>query len=331
LVIKGDNLVKRFGLYPIIVFLFLLPLFIKSGFYMHILIMTAVNVILAVSLWLIIRAGQLSIGHAAFMAIGAYTSALLAKRIGLSFWLALPTAGTVAGIAALLIGYPTLRLKGLYFAITTFAFAEILRTVLNSFGTGLFGGPSGISGIPHPSLFTIDFSSRIPYYYLVLALALLTILVVQRINSSRIGMILSAISQADSLAESVGINIMRYKVFAFVIGGFFAGVAGSFFAHYFTYISPEHFTFWISVYVVIYVVVGGSAIIAGPILGACALSFFHESFRTFGSYEPIVFGSALILVLLFLPGGLVSLPRQLLLLAERVVKQVRKVGSRIPA
>lgn len=318
---------KHLGLAALLILLFLLPLFVTSNFYLHVLIMTAVNIIMATSLWLILRSGQLSIGHAAFMAIGAYTSALLTMRVGLSFWLAMPLAGAMAAIIAVLVGYPSLRLKGLFFALVTFAFAEIVRIIFNSFGRDLFGGASGISAIPRPSLFSVDFSSRISYYYLILLLMLLTILVIHRINKSRIGMTLLAISQADVLAESLGINIMRYKVLAFVIGSFFAGVAGSFFAHYFTHVSPELFTFWVSVDVLIYVVVGGLGSIVGPIVGACTLSMFSESFRTFGDYEPIVFGVALILVVMFLRGGIVSLPERISLLVRRVAERLRELSA----
>jgi len=307
----------------LVALLFLLPTFIESNFYLHIMIMTALNIVLAASLWLILRSGQLSIGHAAFMAIGAYTSALLTMRIGLSFWLSMPLAGALAAVIALVIGYPSLRLRGLFFAIVTFAFAEIVRVVFNSFGRGLFGGASGISGIPRPSLFAIEISSKVEYYYLIILLMLLTLIVLHRINGSRIGMILVAISQADALAESIGINIMKYKILAFVTGSFFAGVAGSFFAHYITHISPELFTFWVSVYVLIYVIVGGTGSIAGPIVGACALSFFHESFRTFGDYEPIVFGVSLMIVVLFLPEGFIGLPSRIWAFAREAAKKGR--------
>lgn len=295
----------RFRLLPLVLLLFLLPLFVHSSFYLHMLIMTAVNVIMATSLWLILRSGQLSIGHAAFMAIGAYASTLLVMRADVAFWLALPLAGLIAAVVAVLVGYPSLRLKGLFFALVTFAFAEIVRVVFNSFGKGLFGGASGISGIPHPNMFGIDIVSRTSYYYLVLPLMLFTIVAIHRIDKSRIGMTLVAIGNADVLAESLGVNIMRYKVFAFVIGSFFAGVAGAFFASYLRHISPESFTFWLSVYVLIYVVVGGSGTIAGPIVGACTLSAFSEGFRSFGDYEPIVYGIALIAVSCFsLPASL---------------------------
>jgi branched-chain amino acid transport system permease protein len=319
-------LTRQLQLAALVLLLFLVPLFVTSNFYLHMLIMTAVNIIMATSLWLILRSGQLSIGHAAFMAIGAYTSALLTMRAGLPFPLAMPLAGVMAAVIAVLVGYPSLRLKGLFFALVTFAFAEIVRIVFKSFGGDLFGGASGISAIPHPSFFGIELASRTSYYYLALPLMLLTILVIYRIDKSRIGMNLVAISQADALAESLGINIMKYKVVAFVIGSFFAGVAGSFFAHYLRHISPESFTFWFSVYALIYVVVGGLGSIAGPIVGACTLSVFSESFRTFGDYEPIVFGVALILVVMFLREGVVSLPQRASLLVRILGDRFRGIG-----
>lgn len=156
---------------------------------------------------------------------------------------------------------------------------------------------------------------------MILLLMLFTILVIQRINRSRMGMILTSISQAENVAESIGINVKRYKVLAFVTGSFFAGIGGSFFAHYFTHISPELFIFWVSVNFLVFVVVGGQGSIWGPIIGACTLSFFSESFRTFGDYEPMVFGIALIAVVMFLRQGIVSLP-------ERVLTLIRKTAER---
>ena len=302
---------NRIGLAILLAFVMLLPIMVRDGFYRHLVLTTLINITLAISLWLILRTGQLSIGHVALMAIGAYTSTLVTMRLGLSFWLGLLAGGLMSAAIAFAIGYLTLRLKGLYFSLVTFALAEVVRLVFNSVAPGLFGGPQGITGIPKPSIFGYQFDSFLPFYYLIVVIMIAAILVVARIDRSRIGMIFSAISQADNLAESVGINIMKYKVMAFVVGSFIAGVAGSFFAHYYSYISAEHFTFWVSVYVLIYVVVGGSAVIVGPIIGACALTIATEGFRGLGDYEPVVFGSALILVLLFLPDGLASLPGRL--------------------
>lgn len=302
---------KAIGLVILILVLGVLPWIVRDGFYRHLVITTLINITLAMSLWLILRTGQLSIGHVALMAIGAYTSTLLTMRLDLSFWLGLLAGGLMSAAVALVIGYLTLRLKGLYFSLVTFALAEVVRIIFNSVAPGLFGGPEGITGIPKPSVFGYEFASFTPFYYLILVIVVLAILIVARVDRSRIGMIFSAISQADSLAESVGINIMKYKVMAFVLGSFMAGVAGSFFAHYFSYISAEHFTFWISVYVLIYVVVGGSAVIIGPVIGACALTIASQGFRSLGDYEPVVFGAALVLVLLFLPDGLASLPERL--------------------
>jgi branched-chain amino acid transport system permease protein len=314
---------KRIGVVILLLFMILLPIIVRDGFYRHLMITTFINIILAMSLWLILRTGQLSIGHVALMAIGAYTSTLLTMRLGLSFWVGLSAGGVMSAAIALVIGYLTLRLKGLYFALVTFALAEVVRIVFNSIAPSLFGGPQGITGIPKPSIFGVQFASFLPFYYLIVVLMILAFLVVARIDKSRIGMIFSAINQADNLAESVGINIMKYKVMAFVVGSFIAGVAGSFFAHYFSYISADHFTFWTSVYVLIYVVVGGSGVILGPIIGACALTIASQGFRGLGDYEPVVFGSALILILLFLPDGLASLPGRLKDPALRVKGVVR--------
>ncbi len=313
----------RLGVLALVIVLFLVPLFVQNNYHLHVLIMTAVYIIMATSLWLILRSGQLSIGHAAFQAIGAYSAAVLVMRADLPFWLALPLAGLIAAFIAVIIGFPSLRLKGLFFALVTFAFAEILRVAFNSFGKGIFGGASGISAIPHPDIFGIDITTKAAYYYLALVLMLVTVFVIYGIYKSRIGMTLVAISRADTLAESLGVNTMRHKVFAFAVCSFFAGVAGAFYATYIRHVSPESFTFWHSVYALVYVVVGGEGAILGPIIGACALSVLSQGFRTFGGYEPIVYGTALVLVVLFLPAGLISLPSRLRLLATSLGSKLR--------
>ena len=280
------------------------------------LILLFVNLMLAVSLYPIIRMGQLSIGHAAFMAIGAYTSTLLVMKIGLSFWLSLLAGGVMAAIVALLVGSLTLRIKGLFFVVITFGINEIVRLFI-VFGPDILGGSAGIPNVPHPDLIAIpgllviDFASRVPWYYLSLILALITIFVIYNIDRSRIGRTYRAIDQNDMLAESIGINLMGYKVTIFTIGCFFAGIAGSLFAHYYSVVTPDEFTIWKSIYLVIYIQVGGLASIAGPIAGTVLLNAVDEIFRFSGTCQPLIYGAILVLVILFLPEGILGLPSAL--------------------
>lgn len=287
------------------------PLFTQDPYVLNILITTGIWTIAAWGVRLIMSTGQLTLGHAAYMAIGAYASALLVMKVGLSFWVAFPLAGVISTLVALLIGYLTLRIKGVYFAIITFAFAEIIRLIIIHW-PNLLGGYGGLANIPAPHPFlTIRFSSRLPYYYLLLALTLITYLVMVRIDQSRLGKIFSSIHESDTLAESIGINIMKYKIMAFCIGCFFAGLSGSFYAHYFNFTSPEFFTIWQSIYCLIFVLVGGAGSVFGPLVGSFFLTLIPEILRVAKEYEPIIYAIILILVMFLLPGGLISLPARL--------------------
>jgi branched-chain amino acid transport system permease protein len=294
----------------LIVFILLagLPLFTRDPFILNIFITTG---IWAVSVWgvrLIMSTGQMTLGHAAYMAVGAYASTLLVMKAGLSFWLALPLAGLISALVALLIGLPTLRIKGVYFSIITFAFAEIIRLIIVNWPSFL-GGSGGIPGIPSPSpLFSVSFTSRVALYYLIFFLSLGTYLVMSAIEKSRIGKIFAAIHEGDDLAQSIGINLMKYKLIAFCLGCFFAGLSGSFYAHYYNFASPEFFTIWQSVYCLLFVIVGGVGHVFGPLLGSFFMTLVPELLRKTKEYEPVVYAVILILVMFVLPGGLMTLP-----------------------
>ena len=299
----------------------LLPIEVKDPYLLHILISIFIWSILTLGIRLILVTGHLNAAQASFMGMGAYTSGILALKLGWSFWIGLPIAGVVAAILALAIGYPTLKIKGVYFVMVTFGLTEVFRHIWMMW-TGLFGGPQGLLGIPRPGAIKIGglvlaFSSKVPFYYLAFLLLLLTILVMSRLDSSRIGMTLRSIPQADLLAESIGVNVMRYKVLAFVIGSFFAGIAGSFWAHYFTYASPWDFTFANSVNMLIYVVMGGPSSVWGPIIGCFVMLTLDEVLRPIQLYMPIVLGTILIVVLLFIPGGFITIPQRVRALLKR--------------
>jgi len=288
------------------------PAFTQDPYLLNLLITTG---IWTTSVWgvrLIMSTGQLTLGHAAYMAVGAYASTLLTMKVGLSFWLAFPLAGLISSFVALLIGYPTLRIKGVYFSIITFAFGEIIRLIIVHWPS-LLGGYGGIPNIPAPSpILSISFTSRIPFYYLILAISLITYLVMVRMEKSRIGKIFSSIHESDTLAESIGINIMKYKIVAFCIGCFFAGLSGSFYAHYFNFTSPEFFTIWQSIYCLIFVIVGGAGSVWGPPIGALFMTLVPELLRVAREYEPVIYAIILILIMFLLPSGLITLPARLL-------------------
>lgn len=318
--------IRRLAYLSFIIFLLTIPLYVKSPYFLHILIMVGVNVILASSLGIIVQTGQISFAHPAFMGIGAYTSTLLVMKLGFSYWLTLPLAAVMAGLVALLIGLPILRIKGAYFFLVTFAFLELTRLCFNYFKTP-FGGSRGIFRIPQPSidlpgLPKISFLGHPhSYFYLMVLLSFLTLIVLYKMERSKYGRIFRGIEQDDVLAESLGIPIMRYKLLAFVVGCFFAGLTGAFFAPFLTFINPEIAGLSTSIFIIIYIIVGGMKSITGAIVGAVTLTIIPELLKATGYYEMMLFAVVVILVTLFLPGGLISLPGLLISLSKKVRKE----------
>jgi len=198
---------------------------IGGDYYVYIFALVFTNVILASSLRPSLTCGQLNIGHSGFMSIGAYTSALLAKNLGFPFEISLLSGALLATVVGLAIGYPALRLRGVYFAMVTVAFVEVIRLIAQIW-VPLTRGMSGLSGIPKPSLLGMTLTTKAEQYYLVLFLMLVILLVLWRLESSRLGLIWKSIGMADNLAQSLGVDIARHKLLAFTLGCFFAGTAG---------------------------------------------------------------------------------------------------------
>jgi branched-chain amino acid transport system permease protein len=298
----------------LILLLFSIPLFTKGAYLLHILIVAGINIILAISLRTIATTGQMSLAHAGFMAIGAYTSALLVMKLGLSFWVALPLGGIASALIALVVGYPFVRVKRVYFAMLTLFLGAVIRLIIMEW-RNLTHGTSGLLNIPPPNslsffgLFHIVFDSKVPYYYLILVLVLISLFFLYRIDSSRVGRTLLAIQQDDSVAESVGINVTNFKVLAWCVGCFFAGITGAFYAHFIKTLTPDSFGVLQAIYVVVYMVVGGRRRFYGAILGAFILTLLPEFLRILKEYQPFVFVGILLIITFFLPGGLVDLPK----------------------
>jgi len=264
-------------------------------------------------------AGMLDLGYIAFYGVGAYTYAILSVYYQISFWLCLPLAAGAACTAGCLIGYPTLRMRGDYLAIVTLGFGEIVRIIINNW-MQLTNGPNGILGIAAPSIyipsFAQGFSFELVYlkklqylYYVVLLLAVFTIIAVHRLNLSRIGRAWEAIREDETAAELMGVNTYMLKLLAYAMGAIFAGLAGAFFAARMRFVSPESFTFLESATVLAMVVLGGMASIPGIILGALALIVLPEFFREFELYRMAMLGAAMVLMMLFRPTGLIPATR----------------------
>ncbi len=293
-----------------------LPQVVRNEYFLHIMIMALFYTILSSSLNLVVGyIGQLSLGHAAFLGLGCYTSAMLTVDAGVNIWLAMAAAGVVAAVAGLIIGFITLRLDGHYFVLITLAFAEVLRLVVSNWEE-VTRGPLGFPGIPRPSivigdLVNIDFSSKAHFYYLALAMVALTLWVKYRFVYSNLGRASIAIRENPRLAQSIGINPFYYSMVAFVLGAFFAGLAGSLYAHYISYVGPDEFGFSFMVTMLIIVAVGGRGTIVGPVIGAVIITFVVEALRDAAEIRLSLFGALLVISILFFPKGLVYLPEML--------------------
>ena len=268
-------------------------------------------------------AGLLDLGYVAFYAVGAYSYALLAQTFGLSFWICLPLAGVLAAFWGVMLGFPVLRLRGDYLAIVTLAFGEIIRLVLLNWQS-LTGGPNGISSIPRPSFFGLPFTDeedgfahffglefspvhRIVFlFYLILALALLTNWVTLRMRRLPVGRAWEAMREDEIACRSLGINTTNTKLTAFAMGAMFGGFAGAFFATRQGFISPESFAFGESALVLAIVVLGGMGSQLGVAIAALVMLGGFELFREFEQYRMLVFGFAMVLIMIWRPRGLVS-------------------------
>ncbi len=256
-------------------------------------------------------AGLLDLGYIAFFGVGAYTYALLSVHFELSFWLCLPISACFSAIAGCIIGYPTLRMRGDYLAIVTLGFGEIVRIVINNW-MSLTNGPNGVLGIKSPGAYWFKNGSfehiwlnhLEQLYFVILALAVFTILAVYRINYSRIGRAFEAVREDQTAAELMGVNTFRLKLLAYALGAVFGGLAGSFFAARMKFVSPESFTFIESAMVLAMVVLGGMGSIPGVILGSLALIALPEVFRGFEMYRMFVFGGVMAVMMIFRPRGL---------------------------
>ena len=285
-------------------------------------------------------AGLLDLGYVAFYAVGAYTFALLGTVHDWSFWGSLPVAGAIAGMFGILLGYPVLRLRGDYLAIVTLGFGEIIRVVLTNW-VEFSGGPNGITGIPRPTLFGLEFTRRAPeevsfhqhfdiafsgdhriifLYYVILGLALITNLFVLRIRKLPLGRAWEALREDETACRSLGINPVTTKLSAFSLGAMFGGFAGAFFASRNGFISPESFTFIESAIILAIVVLGGMGSQVGVVLAAAAIVLLPEFLREFSEYRMLFFGLAMVLVMVWRPQGLVAYRAPTVLLGRIVSK-----------
>jgi branched-chain amino acid transport system permease protein len=281
-----------------------LPLFLNA-YWLDVLNSVGIYSALALSLNLIVgQAGLFNLGHAAFYAVGAYTAAILNVTYGIPILWTMPLCGLTAGFFAMVIARPIIHLRGDYLCIVTIGVGEIVRIALINNIFGITGGSNGIFGISRPSIFGMVIRTPQDFFYLIWAFLGITILLFHLLEYSRFGRALNYLREDEVAAEGSGINTAHYKLAAFILGAFWAGMTGSIYAAKMSIISPESFTFWESVLMFAIVILGGAGSIPGMLLGAFLIIGLPEVFRGFANARMLVFGAAMVVMMIFRPQGI---------------------------
>lgn len=277
---------------------------VKNTYYLQIMTFIGINTLLALGLNMLMGyAGQVSLGHAAFYGIGAYTTAVLSGTYGVSPWLALICAVGMAVLIAFIVGLPTLKLSGYYLGMGTLGFGMIVNILFREWSS-VTGGASGFVGIPMLEAGPVVFMSGQNYFFLVWLVVFVSIVLCRRILSSRMGRALRSIHDGENASMAVGVNTHFLKLEIFMFSAALGAVAGFLYAHFVMFISPESFGFMVSVKMVTMVVIGGMASVWGALLGASLLTLLPEVLHGFAEYEMIIFGLILMVVMIFMPQGL---------------------------
>ena len=289
----------------------LLPVLVRNPYYLGVLVFVGIYSLITIGLSMLMGyAGQISLGHAGFFAIGAYTSGLLTTKGGFPPLFAFLVAILLTACVAFLIGVPSLKLRGHYLAMATLGFGEIVHIALNA-SVDLTGGPSGFGEIPRIALGGLLVESALSRYYLVYALVIIALLLSLNIVHSRVGRALRSIHGSELAASAMGMNTARYKVQVFVLSAIYASVAGSLYAHFITFISPGSFDLTFSVLLVTMVVIGGMSSVWGALMGTALLGLLPEVLRGFKDYDILIYGAILLLMMMFMPDGLFGLSQRL--------------------
>jgi branched-chain amino acid transport system permease protein len=301
--IVHDSKLRETGI--IILALLLIPVIFSSSAYLLLLLCTiGISAIAVTGLDILFGySGQISLGHASFYAIGAYTSAILSTRFGIPFWFTSVIGAFLAAVIGLLIALPSVKLVHHFLALVTISFGQLVYLFVTN-ADRLTNGFEGINFIPKPQIGSFLFDSNISYFYMILFFAVLLLFVKQRIIYSKFGRAFTAIKENTHAANGMGIWLTKYKVMAFSISAFYTGFAGALYAHFIGFISPESFMYSQSVLFLTMLLFGGMGNLYGPILGTIALTILSEQLQAIGSYQTIVYGIILLLVILFLPTGL---------------------------
>lgn len=291
-----------------------LPFILNNDYWLSVVVFMGINILVVSGIRNMWLTGNISLGQGGFSLIGAYGSGLLAIHFGISFWVTLLIGGAAAAFLALLLSYPFLKAKGVYFAVLTLAASETIRLVAWHWSS-LTGGATGLRGIPPPApihipcLWAMDFKTLNGYYYLVLAVVWISHFILYKMERSHLGFAWKCINDSTGLSHSLGINVFVYKTVTFVTASFFAGVAGALIAHLqggLTADPGSRFNVATNIYFVACIMVGGDKYFAGPIIGTIALTVLNELGRPLGEYVPMLIGGVMIVVAIFFGGGLVG-------------------------
>jgi branched-chain amino acid transport system permease protein len=316
---------RHIGLWLMALLLAAAPLVYGQSYFLHIVSLAIISAIAALGMQLVLGfAGQLSLGQAAFFGIGAYTSALLTKTLGVPFPIAFLAAGIIAAISSLALA-PITRLTGVYLGVATLGFTIIIHLVLLN-EEWLTGGSFGILSIPWPNIGPFVLKGERAMYYLCLIVMIATYLALSRIVTSRFGRALRAIMLDEDAARASGINVTLYKSKCFVIAALVTGFAGSLFAHHSRYLNPNDFTFWKSIEILIMVAVGGLGSLPGAVLGAFVVILLPEYLRAFDQWRLVIYGALLIVLMGAGAGGIAGLAA---LMARRLTEAAASFGRRV--
>jgi branched-chain amino acid transport system permease protein len=311
---------KRSASYLLLLFLIVAPFVFQARYSQHVLILILLYVVLG-SAWNILGgfAGQLSLGHAAFFGIGAYTTAVIASKTSLSPWWGIIAGPIFVLPIAIMVGWICFRLRGPYFTLATIAVGEVVRLVVLNW-SDLTGGAVGV--VIRPSI--LSGTSKVPYYYIVLIVAVVTVALCQAISRRKLGYYLMAIREDEETAESIGVDTTGYKLVALAISASLTAVAGAFYANYFLFVDPTIvLPLDLSVEIVLMAIIGGLGTVAGPVLGAVLLKLSSEIFRNeFAQANLLIYGALLVAVILFMPDGLMGGFRRLFKFGSRKSQRV---------
>lgn len=286
-----------------------LPAYIEKAYYLHLVTIMLIWIVMTQGLNIIQGyAGYVSICQATFFGIGAYASAIVTLKLGWPVSMGLTSAILAGALAGVVIGWPSLKMKGHYFAIATMAFAVLVGAVMLNWKE-LTGGDAGLHGIPRPEMVVWDFdlASPIGYYYITLVAASFSVWFVGRFSRSRVGRSIIAVRENEALARAIGVNTTRSKRLAFTISAVFGSFAGALYAHYINFVNPTPFHLEASLNAILAVIIGGSGTVWGPVIGSALVVFLPEYLRVATMYRMVIYGALIILVTIFMPRGVMSI------------------------